>query len=118
MKSLTHDARGFVQGVVSQLKKHNKDGAVAPKVQSLLLRMTKGARKERQATVEAAVRLSPEEERTIARVLSEMSGHEVELEQRLNTDLIGGIRITMGDWVMDASMRQQLNEMAVLLKGE
>lgn len=118
MKSLARDARGFVQGVVTQLKKTGKAPGQTAKVESLLFKMTSSARKERQATVESAVKLSAEEERSIARALSNVSGHEVSIETVVKPELIAGVRIQMADWVVDTSMREQLQNMSALLTAE
>lgn len=118
MKSLTHDARGFVQGVVTHLRQTGKGSAMAPKVQSLLFKMTNGARKERQALVESAVTLTGEEEAMVERLLAKVSGHEVNLDCQVNPDLIGGIRIQMADWVMDVSIKSELADMASVLQAD
>jgi len=118
MKSFTHDARGFVQGVVTHLKKGNQKSSVTPKVTSLLMKMGKRARKERQATVESAVKLTGEEQAQVEQILEHVAGHKVGLQCRVNPSLIGGIRMTMADWVLDASIRSQLQEMAEMLQAE
>jgi F-type H+-transporting ATPase subunit delta len=118
MKSTQQDARGFVEGVMTQLKKTGKSVAVTPRVQALLFKMTAGARKERQAVVESAIKLTNEEERNIGKILSVVSGHDVALDCRIDPDLIGGFRIQMADWVMDASMKKELSDMAHLIGQE
>lgn len=118
MKSLHAEAKGFVAGVVTQLKKTGKAPGGTAKVQSLLLKMTAKARGEHQAAVESPVKLTTEEERAIARMLSKVSGHEVHVETVINPELIAGIRIQMADWVMDATMRNELQTMATLLTME
>ena len=115
MKTLKQDARGFVQGVVTQLKKSGKAVAVTSKVESLLLKMTTGARKQRQAIVESPVKLTANEEQSIEKFLAKVAGHDVILESRVEPSLIGGIRVTMADWVMDTSIKNELREMAMLL---
>jgi len=117
MKSLQKDARGFVAGVVTQLKKTGKTSSMTPKVQSLLMKMTAGARKERQAVVESAVTLTGDEERAIERVLATVSGHDVSLEMRLEPSIIAGFRIQMADWVMDTSMKSELSLMDAMLQS-
>lgn len=118
MKSFTHDARGFVQGVVTHLKKSKHSSEVAPKVTSLLMRMSNGARKERQATVESVVKLTADERMQVERILECVAGHKVSLDCRINPELIGGIRMTMADWVLDASIKSQLYDMAEMLQPE
>lgn len=117
MKSISHDARGFVEGVVSHLKKGDKASAVTPKVTSLLVKMSTRARKQRQATVESVVKLTQAEQNAIKKLLERVAGHSVSLDCQVNRKLIGGIRITMADWVMDASIKSQLTDMANMLEG-
>ena len=112
MKSLSKDARGFVDGVVHHLKQNGTSETVTPKVQSLLLKMSSQARKEHEARVESAVKLSPAEMTVISRVLSRIAGHDVSLTSDVTPSLIGGIRVTMGDWVVDSSLSNELAEMA------
>lgn len=114
MKSVSKDARGFVEGVISHLKQ-GKGATMTPKVQSLLLKMSASAKHEHQAKVESAVKLTPAEMQTIVRVLSRVSGHEVGLTSVVNPSLIGGLRVTMADWVMDSSIRNELKEMAKIV---
>ncbi len=115
MKSVSKDARGFVDGVISHLKQSGKIRDVSPKVQSLLLKMTASAKREHQATVESAVKLTPAETQSIARMLSTLAGHEVSLTSVVNPSLIGGLRLTMADWVMDSSIRSELSQMASIV---
>lgn len=116
MKSVSNDAKGFVEGVVSHLKKSGKDrGPMSPKVQSLLLKMSKNARREHQATIQSAVKLTALEEQQIARVLSGIAGHDVGITCVVKPQLIGGLRITMADWVMDSSMQAELQQMAAMI---
>jgi len=43
--------------------------------------------------------------------LEELTGRKVLVEERLDRDLIGGIRIRMGDLVLDGSVRAQLERL-------
>lgn len=117
MKSVSNDAKGFVEGVVNHLKKSGKGGsaAMSPRVQSLLLKMSKNAKREHQATIQSAVKLTAAEEQQIARVLSRIAGHDVGITSVVNPHLIGGLRITMADWVMDSSIKAELQQMAAMI---
>jgi len=115
MKSVSKDARGFVDGVISHLKQGGKVRDVSSKVQLLLLKMTASAKHEHQATVESAVKLTSAETQIIARMLSKLAGHEVSLNCIVNPELVGGLRLTMADWVMDSSLRSELKEMASIV---
>lgn len=115
MKSISKDARGFVEGVINHLKQSGKIRDITPKVQSLLFKMTASAKREHQARVESVISLTQTELSAVARILSRISGHEVSLSNEVNPELIGGIRITMADWVMDSSIRSELSNMAHMM---
>lgn len=114
MKTIRKDERGLVSGVLDYLRSEGKGTRSVPKVQSLLSKVTNNAKKERQAVIYSAVALTAAEQREIASALSYIVGHEIQLDCRLNTDLIAGIRIQMADWVVDTSFGGQLEQMATI----
>ena len=87
---------------------------MTPRVQSLLLKMSAAAKREHQAVVESAVKLDASEQQKLARILSTMSGHEIRLNVVINPSLIGGIKVIMGDWVMDLTLLSELGQMAMI----
>lgn len=108
---LTKDARGFVEGVVGYLNRADKTRSTVPKVTALLRRVTAQAQKESTARVETPVALSPDEKQTLSRFLSKLMGHRVQMELRVNPSLLCGVRITVGDWIVDTSLLYQLELM-------
>lgn len=118
MKSLVSDAKGFVEGVVTELRAAKKSSAMEGKVESLLLKMTSRAKKEQRAVVYSASPLTASEEKDIASLLARVSGHDVSIDVVIEPELIAGVRIQMADWVMDISMGSQLQKMGRLLISE
>lgn len=108
MKTLSKDARGFIDGVTSYIKRdaHGKD--VLPRVSALLTRVTTAAKKERVASVATPVAVSESEKSAISRMLERLLGHEVECRWMVDADLLGGIKITVADWVVDTTLASQL----------
>lgn len=115
MKTISKDARGFVQGVVEYLRKEGKDYHSVPKVQSLLYKVTETAKRQKTAVVESTVKLTATEQQALSRVLARIMGHDVSLECRVNSALIAGIRIQVADWIVDTSFKSQLTEMVNIL---
>lgn len=62
----------------------------------------------RSARVESAVALSDAQQQTVRDGLSRLKGSEVAVEFVQNTDLIGGMRVKLGDDVFDGSVRTRL----------
>ena len=68
------------------------------------------------AEVTSAVALSPEQEEAIKqKVISITNARQVELETRVDSELIGGVIIKVGSQVIDASLRGQLRRLSLRL---
>jgi len=64
-----------------------------------------------KATVESAVALDEAEMKGLEAKLAEMTGKQIELKNIINTDVIGGLLLRVGDKVVDGSIRRRLNDM-------
>jgi F-type H+-transporting ATPase subunit delta len=69
------------------------------------------------ATVTATAPLTEEQRARLARVLQRMYGHEVHLNVELDPDLVGGIRVEIGDEVIDGSVVSKLDDARRRLVG-
>ncbi len=112
---ITKDARNFVDGIVSYLKKDKHVTQVVPKVRALLGKVTAQAKKQKIAHIESAIQLSQTEKTLIEKTLVHHIGHDVELDCQINAEVLGGIRIQIGDWIIDTSLKSQLEQMATVL---
>lgn len=110
MKTLTKDARGFVDSVVNYLGKEGKRETVS-RVASFLSRVTAQAKKEKSALVESAIALDFEERMSIERLLARLLGHSVDVHYSVNAEIVAGLIIKVADWVLDTSFRGQLDKM-------
>jgi F-type H+-transporting ATPase subunit delta len=66
---------------------------------------------KRQATVESAVEIDQGLKDKIVANLRSRYGDDVTVSYKLNSDLLGGLRIKIGDDVWDGSVRQRLNRL-------
>ena len=62
-----------------------------------------------EAEVEAAVELSSEELENIRQALEMKTGKQIEIHQRIQPNLKGGVRVRMGDTVFDGSVTMRLD---------
>ncbi len=115
-QSLSKDARGLVDGVVEYMRRDGKSKSTLPKVAAFLGKVTESARKEKTAHIKTAIALTPKEETALSSVLAEVLGHDVVLECSVDSALIAGLRIQVGDWIVDTSLKSQLEEMATQLQ--
>lgn len=116
MKKLTKDAQGFVKGVVSYISSKSTP-TVVPRLASLLQKVSSQAKTERHARVYSSVRLTKGETQDIAHMLTKLLEHPVEIENTIDKDIVGGLRIQVADWVLDSSLRYQLETMTKSLYG-
>jgi F-type H+-transporting ATPase subunit delta len=69
------------------------------------------------ATVTAVEPLTEEQRGRLAAALQRIYGHEVHLNVQLDPDLVGGIRVELGDEVIDGSVESRLDDARRRLAG-
>jgi F-type H+-transporting ATPase subunit delta len=62
-------------------------------------------------TVTSAVELDPEVARRIGSEIEEQTGETVELESRVDPDILGGLVVQVGNMVLDTSIRNRLDKL-------
>jgi F-type H+-transporting ATPase subunit delta len=77
-----------------------------------LQRLVKLDVNNRSARVESAVALSEAQQQEVRASLGRLKGAEVEVEFAENADLIGGMRVKLGDDVYDGSIKTRLSRLA------
>ena len=77
-----------------------------------LQRLVKLDVNSRSARVESAVALSEAQQQEVCASLGRLKGAEVEVEFAENADLIGGMRVKLGDDVYDGSIKTRLSRLA------
>lgn len=107
----TSDAKGFIEGITQYIQKEGKQ-SVMPKVTELFGKLSVQSQKETVAQVATALPMSPSEREGIERFLFRLVGHPVTLSVAVDKGLIGGMKISVGDWVVDTSLSGQLDRMA------
>lgn len=70
-----------------------------------------------EAEITAAAKPSDAEVKAIIKRLEARFGKKIEAQVKVDPEIIGGVKIIVGDTVIDASVRGQLQEMAYSLKG-
>ncbi len=70
-----------------------------------------------EAEITSAAALSDAQVKTVVSQLKSRFGKNVEASVNVDPEIIGGIKIVVGDTVIDASVRGRLQELAYTLKG-
>lgn len=115
MADLTKDARGFVSGIVRYLEKDKEISTQVPKIRKLLSKVTTANGKDVEAAVVTAVVLKSEEKTKLATALEKLVGHPVAVTCTVDQSIIAGMRIKIGDWIVDTSYAHQLQKIAHVL---
>lgn len=70
-----------------------------------------------EAEITAATELTKAQVKALVEQLQKKFGKQVEASVKVDPEIIGGIKIVVGDTVIDASVRGRLQELAYTLKG-
>lgn len=105
------DATGFIEGITQYIQKQGKQ-SIVPKVTELFDKLSDQSQKETVAHVTTSVQMTTDEQEGIERLLFRLVGHPVTLTVQEDKDLIGGMKISLGDWVVDTSLSGQVDRMA------
>lgn len=109
---LTVDQRNFTSVLVD-----NRRLDVLPEISTLFGELKNAQEGTREAVVSSAFPLDDKQLATLTADLERKFGCKVKASVVLAPELIGGVRIALGDQVIDASVRGKLNAMAVSLKN-
>lgn len=109
------DTTTFVAEVTKYLGVERASRPLTQKVTSLFLKMSRAASGKQAAMVESAIPLTSREKRTIEAILRKKIGAGVEADYRMNPELILGLRIQVGDLLVDTSGRTFLGVLVASL---
>ena len=70
-----------------------------------------------EAEITAASKPTAADTKSLVKRLEAKFGKKIEASVKVDPELIGGIKVVIGDTVIDASVRGQLQELAYTLKG-
>ena len=109
---LTAEQKNFVQVLID-----NDRLGVLPEIRELFVELKNGFEGVKDAAIESAF---PIDNATLAQLTADLEARyrcKIKSTITINPDLIGGVRIAIGDQVIDASVRGKLAVMATALKN-
>jgi F-type H+-transporting ATPase subunit delta len=109
---LSEEQRNFASILVD-----NRRLEVLPEISQLFIELKNAQESIREAVVSSAFPLDDAQLASLAAELERKFGGKVTATVEVVPELIGGVRIALGDQVIDASVRGKLNAMAVSLKN-
>jgi len=93
----------------------NQRLAVLPEVALQFRQLKNQAEGVADCVIESAFPLSDAQVTELLAALAKKFGQKLKSEIRVNADLIGGVRATVGDQVLDSSVRSRLTDMQTAL---
>lgn len=115
MADLTKDASRFVSGIVQYLATDKQTSGQVPKIRKLLSKVTADNGKDIEAQVVTAIALKSDEKQKLTEALGKLVGHPVSLACSVDQSIIAGMRIKIGDWIVDTSYVHQIDQLAHVL---
>jgi len=82
-----------------------------PMIAAVYARLASERRGVAKALVRTARPLGAEAQKQLAARLKGFAGRDIELDVKEDPDLIGGVSVKIGDWVLDSSLRGQLRRL-------
>ncbi len=98
----------IVKGVLDFIKEAPFEG-VGHEVASHLRTLNKDKESDQTVYVYTAKKLNPETEQEFIKAIKKLTGRDAQIKEIVNPALLGGFKIKIGDWVYDATVRNQLN---------
>jgi len=86
-------------------------GADLPNIADQLDQLAAAGGGRQVATVRSAVALSDDQQQRLAAALKQSTGNDVDLRVIVDTSVVGGLVTTMGDTVIDGSIRSRLSKL-------
>ncbi|MDR1530209.1 MAG: F0F1 ATP synthase subunit delta [Burkholderiales bacterium] len=91
--------------------------ALLPEIEILFKASKDAAEDTVQAAIETALPIDEAQVTVLKNVLRARTGKKVEAQVSINPELIGGVRIKVGDQIIDASVQGRLAQMAQALRA-
>lgn len=109
-KQLSGEARNFVQ-VLAQ----NRRLGLMPQISGLFAALRREHEGTTEATVVSALPLADGQLQALVATLEQKYGRKITAKVEIDARLIGGVKIVVGDKVIDATVRGRLDAMATAL---
>lgn len=114
-KKLLHDSLDGKVGATTlkflELLVDKKRFELMTMVASKYAHLAADSRGSAKAVVRTARPMSSDDQKRLAAKLKDFSGKDIELDVKEDPELIGGVTVKIGDWVLDSSLRGQLRRM-------
>lgn len=110
----TKNDQVIVKSILSALAKKKLDSSLEGVCQSLQ-KITQARSDNKKAVVWSVVFLTNSMLNQVKKIIKISTGKDVEVENRINNDLIGGLKIECGDLMIDATIQNDYLKLQTLI---
>jgi F-type H+-transporting ATPase subunit delta len=107
MKKISKTTKGVVSGFISYLSNTHQDYCL-PEVTDQLQHLINQAKDVKKIVITSTVNLTKDQITQAKKIIINLLGIDVPVENKINKNLLGGLTISVGDWLLDASLSRQL----------
>lgn len=118
MSKQKHVPGSFADEVMRELKADGESPGLRLKVQSLFTKLARTASGRQTANIQSAVALTREEKQGIEKKISHAVGAPVWADYSVNPNLLTGFRVSVGDFLIDASGIRILTDLSTGLLAQ
>ena len=87
-----------------------REGTLLSEVAQQLHKVAKGSDKNQSITITSAIRLKEEEKKRIKHIFKSILNKEYPVKNRVNPDVIGGIKVEWGDFLLDLTLANRISQ--------
>lgn len=110
MKKISKTTKGVVSGFINYLSDTHQDFCL-PEVTDQLQHLINQAKIVKKIIVTSSIHLTDEQIIKVQQIIVNMLGINIPVENKINKHLLGGLTISVGDWLLDASLSRQLKNL-------
>lgn len=117
MSTSGKDTKTFIKEVTRHLRHEGAGGLFTKKVSSLFRKMSKAAAGGETAVVDSVVSLTWGERKLLESVIAKKTEGTTQTVYRIKPDLLCGMRIRVGDLLIDGSGKHLVNQMSLWMRS-
>ena len=100
---------------VMEVLAHRKESRLLPQVGEALKKIDSRSKNQNNGIVRSAVPLEKSRVERITQLVGSFVHHDVELKNTVDTKVLGGFKVELGDWVLDASLKSDFDNLQKVL---
>lgn len=117
MSTSGKDTKTFIKEVTKHLRHEGAGRLLTKKVSSLFQKMSTAAAGRQTVVVDSVVPLTVGERKLLESVIAKKTGATIQTVYRIKPDLLCGMRVRIGDLLLDGSGKQRISQMSLWMRN-